>query len=149
MLKARRGRSRELLLSNQIPGELLENKCQFSKNSREGTSKYFYTPCHLLSASSHTIPALNVHILGHVRSQFMAQAGRTEDPALSQGLHLPCSKQVVPTEALLPQRRLLTIFYISVSPQIVCLYRKDFSIANVTSIFSITILKQITTTQNG
>lgn len=52
-----RGRRRELLLSNQTPGEHSENKHQFStKNSKEGTGKSFYTLCHLLPASYHTIP---------------------------------------------------------------------------------------------
>jgi len=45
------------LLSNQTPEEQLENKHGLStKNSKEGTSKYFNSFCHLQCTSYHTIP---------------------------------------------------------------------------------------------
>lgn len=56
--------------SSFFPTKLQENTWKTSTNfllKIERTSKYFYTLCHFLSASYHTIAALNVHIFSHIR----------------------------------------------------------------------------------
>lgn len=136
--------------AGKIPGELLGNKHQFSKNSKEGTSKYFYSLCHLLSASSHTIPCSEcAHFEWHQIAVY--GLGRKDwQPCITTRLSFALL-QIGGTYTVSPPivKAAGFTFYINVSSQIVWLHRKDFSIASIASILSITILKQITTTQNG